>query len=170
MRTGRPLVVLGVCACIVWLLSASLAFAEVIDPAQPNVVRFDPQEARYVRFVITATQPAGQPCLDELEVYGVDGEACTADDEPAITIPPICLPYTTSTATVTLPDASYYSPASYPISPIDGVINPPPRTGLPVTCVDGVPSTTSGARFQGVFASKDTARWDEATEVTINCE
>jgi hypothetical protein len=40
-------------------------------PVNPrrNLERFRAIEARYVRFVITATQDGTQPCIDELEVY-----------------------------------------------------------------------------------------------------
>ncbi len=40
--------------------------------ARRNVDDFSPVEARFVRFVIEATKDGGQPCLDELEVYGED--------------------------------------------------------------------------------------------------
>lgn len=39
-----------------------------------NVFTFPPQEARYVRVVITRTNTGNQPCLDELEVYAPEGE------------------------------------------------------------------------------------------------
>ena len=37
---------------------------------RPNVVEFPAQEARFVRFVIRASNGGGQPCVDELELYG----------------------------------------------------------------------------------------------------
>jgi len=49
-------------------LAAALAGA-TIEPAKPNVVSFPAGEARFVRFVIRAGV-RGQPCIDELEVYG----------------------------------------------------------------------------------------------------
>lgn len=56
------------------LLSASIAIAEpvVIRSDAPNEVRFSEAGARFVRLVISATQPPGEPCIDELEVYGPD--------------------------------------------------------------------------------------------------
>ena len=54
-------------------LAAGTARAAVA-PDKPNAVAFDPVEARFVRFVIhSSTQ--GQPCIDELEVYGPGGAA-----------------------------------------------------------------------------------------------
>ncbi len=101
---------------------------------------------------------------------GPDGP-CTADDEPSITIPPICIPYTTSTASVNLPDAAYKpKPTDGFTVPIDGAINPPSATGVPFPCVSGAPMVTPGVRLQGVVAHKDTNNWDEATQVTITCE
>ena len=99
---------------------------------------------------------------------GTDGP-CTADDVPSITIPPVCIPYTTSTASVNIPDAAYAPPVGFTV-PIDSAINPPPATGMPFACVDGAPQATPGVRLQGVFASKDTTNWDEANQVTITCE
>ena len=107
--------------------------------------------------------------LGDPSEYGGDTNPCTADDEPTITIPPVCFPYTTSTATIALPDAGYNPPVG-PFIPINGAINPPAATGVPFTCVNGAPLATPGVRLQGVFASKDTTSWDEATAVTITCE
>jgi len=60
-----------------WLLLPIL-FAPALEaalrsPVHPrrNVEEFAPVEARHVRFVIHATN-RGEPCLDELEIYGVD--------------------------------------------------------------------------------------------------
>jgi hypothetical protein len=57
------------------LLLASIAAmsAVVVDPAKPNTVSFPVQPAKFVRFVIHASS-AGAPCLDELEVFGLDGK------------------------------------------------------------------------------------------------
>ncbi len=41
------------------------------QPDQPNRLRFATRETRFVRFLIHESQ-GGQPCLDELEVYGPD--------------------------------------------------------------------------------------------------
>ncbi len=53
--------------------TASLAGGAVIHPDKPNVVSFPATEARFVRFVIHSSF-SGQPCIDELEVYGPDGK------------------------------------------------------------------------------------------------
>lgn len=36
--------------------------------------QFDPVRARFIRFTITATSDGAEPCLDELEVYGSEGD------------------------------------------------------------------------------------------------
>ncbi|MBN1851937.1 MAG: hypothetical protein JW829_04405 [Pirellulales bacterium] len=41
-----------------------------IRPDKPNVIRFPPQEARFVRLVIDSSH--GEPCIDELEIFGSD--------------------------------------------------------------------------------------------------
>ncbi|HTE21191.1 MAG TPA: DUF1553 domain-containing protein, partial [Armatimonadota bacterium] len=43
--------------------------------ARRNVDEFAPVAARFVRFTVTATRDGGQPCLDELEIYGPGGDA-----------------------------------------------------------------------------------------------
>lgn len=45
-----------------------------VHSEKPNVLIFPPQEAKFVRFVIRATNSGNQGCLDELEVYGPDGK------------------------------------------------------------------------------------------------
>ena len=44
-----------------------------VQPDKPNVVTFPVQEAKLVRFAIAASSK-GQPCIDELEVYGPDSK------------------------------------------------------------------------------------------------
>ena len=44
-----------------------------VEPDRPNRLRFSPVPARFVRLVIHESEQ-GQPCLDELEVYGPDGQ------------------------------------------------------------------------------------------------
>ena len=44
-----------------------------VQPDRPNLVFFAPHEARFVRFVIHKAN-RGQPCIDELEVYGPGGK------------------------------------------------------------------------------------------------
>ena len=56
------------------LLAAGQTAAEpVLRPDEPNEVKFEPAEARFVRFVIHAGT-GSEPCLDELEVYGPEGK------------------------------------------------------------------------------------------------
>jgi len=45
--------------------------AKALTPDKPNAVSFPAVDARFVRFVIHASA-GGQPCIDELEVYGAD--------------------------------------------------------------------------------------------------
>ncbi len=47
------------------------------SPVQPrrNVERFAAVEARFVRFIVTATVDRTEPCIDELELYGPDARA-----------------------------------------------------------------------------------------------
>jgi hypothetical protein len=56
------------------LATTILAAGMTVTPDQPTVVAFPPTEARFVRFLIHASRQ-GQPCIDELEVYGPRGEA-----------------------------------------------------------------------------------------------
>ena len=56
------------------LAMAVLAAGFTAAPDKPNVVAFEPVEARFVRFVIHESA-GGEPCLDELEVYGPGGGA-----------------------------------------------------------------------------------------------
>jgi len=61
----------GALGCV-WAVLATAAAAPVVEPAKPNAVTFPAREARFVRFVIHAGV-RGQPCIDELEVYGPRG-------------------------------------------------------------------------------------------------
>ncbi len=60
-------------ACLAVLTLAALAAEPALAPDRANVIAFPPVRARLVRFVIHASS-RGQPCLDELEVYGPDGK------------------------------------------------------------------------------------------------
>jgi hypothetical protein len=53
--------------------AALSAGAVSFQPDQPTADSFTPAEARYVRLVIRASSQ-GQPCIDELEVYGPQGD------------------------------------------------------------------------------------------------
>lgn len=41
---------------------------------RPYPVTFPDQDARFVRFVVSASNTGNEPCVDELEVYGPDGQ------------------------------------------------------------------------------------------------
>jgi hypothetical protein len=56
------------------LLTAALVGAEpAIRPDLPYPASFAPEDARFVRLVIDASS-GGEPCVDELEVFGPDGK------------------------------------------------------------------------------------------------
>ena len=55
------------------LLSVTLVAGPSFAPDEANELAFPAQEAKFVRFVIMANS-SGQPCLDELEVYGPQGQ------------------------------------------------------------------------------------------------
>ncbi|NQU22562.1 MAG: discoidin domain-containing protein, partial [Candidatus Nealsonbacteria bacterium] len=75
--TARPTFLRVVGWLVLWALGASTAMAGEtfmpVDPAGPNVVRFEPVPAKFVRFVIHQGS-ASQPCLDELEVNAPDND------------------------------------------------------------------------------------------------
>jgi len=60
------------------LAAATLGGAQqrqaLIYPDRPNAIDFDPREAQYVRLVIRASSSGNEPCVDELEVYGPEGD------------------------------------------------------------------------------------------------
>jgi len=66
VRSGA--VATGILACLAGSVFAGEA---PVRSDKANVVSFPAQEARFVRFVIFATN-ANAPCIDELEVYGPD--------------------------------------------------------------------------------------------------
>lgn len=59
---------------LVTCLMGPVSFAAdlAIYPSKPNAIAFPPQDAKYVRFVVSGTNSGGEACLDELEVYGED--------------------------------------------------------------------------------------------------
>lgn len=65
-----------VCCILVTLTGLGRAAERrfVVRSDQPNVVSFDAQQARFVRFRILAADGGAQPCIDELEVYAAGGE------------------------------------------------------------------------------------------------
>jgi hypothetical protein len=56
------------------LASAVSSGEAPIRSEKPNTIAFPPQEARFVRMVITGTSNGAQACVDELEVYGPTGD------------------------------------------------------------------------------------------------
>ena len=65
--------ILAACAgAIAWAGSVAPAAAPAFRPDKPNEVTFPAAEARLIRLVIHASAQ-GQPCIDELEVYGPEG-------------------------------------------------------------------------------------------------
>lgn len=64
MPLVRVWVVCGLLCC-----AATLAGEAPIAPDQPNTIAFPATEAQFVRFLIHASSQ-GQPCIDELEVFG----------------------------------------------------------------------------------------------------
>ena len=69
-HAGVILVVVLAC----WTAASCEGLAESpaanLRPDQPNEIRFNPIDAKFVRLVIVASN--GAPCIDELEVYGED--------------------------------------------------------------------------------------------------
>ena len=55
------------------LLSVTFAAGPSFAPDEANELAFPAQEAKFVQFVIMANS-SGQPCVDELEVYGPEGQ------------------------------------------------------------------------------------------------
>ena len=47
---------------------------QTVFSEKPNAITFPEQEVKFVRFVIRTNSSGSQPCIDELEVYGPDGE------------------------------------------------------------------------------------------------
>jgi hypothetical protein len=70
----KILLIMGWMAAGIGTAAFAAAPANVVVRAdQPNVITFPGQEAKFVRFVIQASS-GGQPCVDELEVFGADGK------------------------------------------------------------------------------------------------
>jgi hypothetical protein len=59
----------GVVAAWTW----SLAAVDLFQPDKPNTMEFAPTEARFIRLVIHDSAQS-EPCIDELEVYGPEGD------------------------------------------------------------------------------------------------
>jgi len=96
--------------------------------------------------------------------WGPDATPCTADDEPAITLPPQCAPFTTTSATTVVLNSGNTA----------GVTNPPGGpvtvTGAPFVCASGVPSTATGADLRTAASFLDSTLGDIAATIELNCE
>jgi hypothetical protein len=74
-RQARPVLVRTLAALSVMLCLLTLASGDPpVFSDKANEVAFPPQEARFVRFVVTGTSDGMQACLDELEVYAPAGK------------------------------------------------------------------------------------------------
>ncbi len=79
VRGGRYAALIAFLAGCSFLLSvaktglAKVGLPVVIRPDRPNAITFDPVEACHVRLVIRAANQ-NQPCLDEVEIYGLDSD------------------------------------------------------------------------------------------------
>ncbi len=62
-----------------------------VRPDQPNILRFAPSSARFIRFFIHEAEDS-QPCIDELEVYGANGENLALASKGAKASASSCLP------------------------------------------------------------------------------
>lgn len=63
---------LGASLAIALVAAQGFAASLPLSPSLPNEIAFAPQPAKYVRVVLRNSQ--GEPCIDELEVYGPDGD------------------------------------------------------------------------------------------------
>jgi hypothetical protein len=83
---------MSVCGSAACLWAAAFAAGPAVQSDKPNVVSFPATEARFVRFVIRASS-SGQPCVDELEVYGPEGVRNLAlASDGAVATASSCLP------------------------------------------------------------------------------
>ncbi len=62
-----------------------------VRPDQPNILTFAPSSARFIRFFIHEAE-GGQPCIDELEVYGAGAENLALASRGAKASASSCLP------------------------------------------------------------------------------
>ncbi|HOX59253.1 MAG TPA: hypothetical protein P5205_18715 [Candidatus Paceibacterota bacterium] len=61
------------------------------QPDQPNILTFAPASARFIRLFIHEAE-AGQPCIDELEIYGAEGSNLALASRGARASASSCLP------------------------------------------------------------------------------
>lgn len=78
-RAGLGGELIAIAVLVGGLAGQALAAVPLIRADKANVVSFSAQEARFVRFVILATN-SNSPCIDELEVYGPGGKQNLALD------------------------------------------------------------------------------------------
>jgi hypothetical protein len=96
---------------------------------------------------------------------GPDGLPCTADDDPGITIPPQCAPFTTTTASTLVNNAANAPGATLPTSGV-----PLSTSGAPFVCGGGVPTTATGANLRTAASFLDSTLGDLAAAVELNCQ
>jgi hypothetical protein len=97
---------------------------------------------------------------------GPDGLPCTADDDPGITIPPQCAPFTTTTASTLVTNAGNVQGDTVPTSGV-----PLSTTGAPFTCdAEGVPTGATGANLRTAASFLDSTLGDLAATVELNCQ
>ncbi len=96
--------------------------------------------------------------------WGPDGEPCTADDVPSITLPPVCAPFTTTTASTVILNANNMSGSTLPSEP------PLSVSGSPFMCTAGLPTTATGAGLRTVADFLDSTLGDLAVAVVLNCQ
>ncbi|MGD0896856.1 MAG: discoidin domain-containing protein [Thermoguttaceae bacterium] len=78
---------------VLFTAAAVSAAALELVPEKPNELKFEPAEAKYVRFLIHASAGNQPCCIDELEVYGPDGnENLALADKRAKATASSCLP------------------------------------------------------------------------------
>jgi hypothetical protein len=95
---------------------------------------------------------------------GPDGEPCTADDVPSIALPPVCAPFTTTTATTVVLNAGNAPGALLPTG------GPLSVSGSPFMCTAGLPTTATGAGLRTVADFLDSTLGDLAVTVELNCQ
>jgi len=95
---------------------------------------------------------------------GPDGLPCTADDDPSITIPPQCAPFTTTAASTVVLNAAN-SPGA--VVPLGGTVT---VTGAPFMCTGGVPTGATGANLRTAASFLDSTLGDIAATVELNCQ
>ena len=73
MRTTQVIFTVLLLVSLSALAAAGGEAPFTIEPAAPNTVRFDAVSTRFVRLAVQG-RGGGQPCIDELEVYGPESD------------------------------------------------------------------------------------------------